>query len=197
MRTIFRGTSLYRLYFRGGDHPVGWGQFRHFGPLPMSRFDHHRPPPSEQSRGILYAAEGPEWLTTILAEVFQTLRLIDLVSGSAWIAGFALARDVRVLDLGSTWTTYATASTAINTGRRDRARRWSRAIYEQYPDIEGLAYPSSMNANQPALALFERAADAIPGSPIEHYALSDPVLRAEIEESAGRLGYDVRGVDAP
>ena len=80
---------------------------------------------------------------------------------------------------------------AINTGRRDRARRWSRAIYEAYPAIHGLYYPSSMYGNRSSLALYERAVPLIAKSPFFHRPLGDPVLRPFLARTAEDIGYKI------
>jgi hypothetical protein len=46
-----------------------------------------------------------------------------------------------------------------------------------------------MNANQPTVALFERARSALPSLPNSHDALSNPLLRALLLRFATRLGY--------
>ncbi len=61
---------------------------------------------------------------------------------------------------------------AINSGRRDRARAWSQRVYEDYPAAEGLYYPSSMDANRPSVALYERAQDSLPSRPVFDRALA-------------------------
>ncbi|MBA2441367.1 MAG: hypothetical protein H0V53_03030 [Rubrobacter sp.] len=60
------GSTLYRIYARGGEYPSGWSAFRTFGPLPGSRFDPHPgtgmgrdPEPVECApTGVLHAACG-------------------------------------------------------------------------------------------------------------------------------------------
>ena len=181
------GTPLSRIYFRGGGHPGAWGQFRHFGPT-QARFDHHDPPARVQGKGILYAASSP---TTCVAEVFQTTRVVDRFARDPWLVVFTLARAVVLLDLTGTWPTAAGASMAINSGPRPRARKWSQAIYSAYPSVEGLLYCSSMHANQPAIALFERAMNAIPQAPALHRALADPGLISRLDAAATLLGYQL------
>jgi hypothetical protein len=110
------------------------------------RFDHHSIPARLQDRAILY---GGLRVYTCFAEAFQDTRTIERSRNSPWLAGFELARNVPLLDLTGTWPTKAGASMAINSGRRDRARGWSQRVYEDYPTIEGLYYPSSMVANLP------------------------------------------------
>lgn len=137
---------------------------------------------------MLYAAEHP---ATCFAEVFQDARTIDRRRHDPWLVGFELVRPITLLDLTGPWPTRAGASMAISSGPRPRARRWSQAIYTAYPAIEGLYYASSMNANQPALVLYERAAGALPGRPLFHRALTDATLTAAIIRVARHLNYAV------
>lgn len=135
---------------------------------------------------IFYCAvHGP----TCFAEVFQDIRVIDRSADDPWLVGFGLARDLTLLDLTGTWPTRAGASMAINSGPRPRAQRWSQAIHEAYPDIEGLYYPSSMHGNRPTLALYERALTALPRAPIFHRPLGDPALLSVLRHVAWDLGY--------
>jgi hypothetical protein len=179
------GAVLWRIYFRGGRHPTFWNFFRAYGPT-SSRFDHHLPPPRAQERSILYAGEqGP----TALAEVFQEARLVDRTAREPWLVGFALRRPLALLDLTGTWPTRAGASMALASGSRPRARRWSQAIYEAYPEAAGLYYPSSMHANRPAIVLYERAQPAIPSAPVFNRPLADPALLPVLGQVALGLGY--------
>jgi len=181
------GAELWRVYFRGGAHPTAWSAFRAFGPVD-ARFDHRVPPARTQARRILYAAASP---LTCLAEVFQATRRVHARLGEPWLVGFATARSLRLLDLAGSWPTRAGASMAIGSGPRARARRWSRARYDAFPDADGLWYASSMHANTPALALYERAEDALSPTPFFHRALGDPLLRVVLENAAAELGYDL------
>jgi hypothetical protein len=180
------GTTLWRVYFTCGPHPAAWDDFRFFGPHAAARFDHHVPPAHVQARGILYAARRP---TTCIAEVFQQTRTIDRAARGPWLVRFELQREVEVLDLTGVWPTRAGASMAINSGQRARAQRWSRAIYGAYPNVDGLLYGSSMHANQPAVALYERAQNALPAAPTFNRALADPALFYRLQVAAADLGY--------
>ncbi len=80
---------------------------------------------------------------------------------------------------------------AINNGPHARARLWSQAIYDSYPTVEGLWYCSSMDANRPAIALYERAISAMPTNPEFHRALGNLALTSMIKRSASRFGYVV------
>jgi hypothetical protein len=180
------GAVLWRIYFRAGAHPSRWNGFRTFGPT-NARFDHHQPPARRhRTRAILYASDaGP----TSLAEVFQQTRVIDRFADSPALAAFQLTRDLQLLDLTGAWPTRAGTSMAINSGSRAKARAWSRAIYTAYPNVEGLRYASSMNANQPAFALYERARSALPAASALDLPLSAAALTAPLAAAAGRFGY--------
>ena len=181
-------TWIWRIYFRVPPGRGGWNVFRGFGPVGKSRFDHQVPPPRVQERKLLYAAAEP---LTCIAEVFQADRIIDANKGDPWLVGIAVERDLQMLDLTGRWPTAAGASMTLNSGARERAQEWSRVIYEAYPQIDGLWYGSSMNANLPSIALYERAENAMPESPIFHRPLSDPVLASTLGSAARRFGYDL------
>jgi hypothetical protein len=188
LRTLPAGTELWRIYMRGGAHPATWNQFRRWGSVASARFDHHEPPPHPQARGILYAAMQ---IAACVAEVFQARRVIDVTGGLPWLVGFTLSSPVALLDLTGTWPTSAGASMAINSGPRSRAQRWSRTVYDAFPDVHGLWYASSMYANTPALALYERAEPAIALAPFVHRPLNDPALRSALQRIATTLGYEM------
>jgi hypothetical protein len=192
--TLAAGTLLWRVYFRGGRYPTDWSTFRAFGPT-GSRFDHHdRDPtgkPWVQSRKILYAALD---VTTCLAEIFQEARTIDRRTSTPYLAAFRLATEVVLLDLTGAWPTRSQyASMVINSGPRPRARKWARAIYEAYPHIQGLHYASSMHANQPCVAVWERAeaAHCMPPTPTVNRALTEPGLQVVLINASAVLGYEL------
>lgn len=190
------GTPLGRIFMQGGDYPVAWNTFRHWGPT-SARFDHHGTDgagqPHRQARGILYAAgaASPGALAVCVAEVFQETRIVDRAGRSPAFAVFRLRTDVHLLDLRGLWPTRAGASLAIASGPRSRARRWSQAIYTAFPDISGLIYPSSMAGGGDAVALFERAKEALPVEPIFRRDLADPALRPALLTAANAIDYDV------
>ena len=184
------GTLLWRVYGRGGAHPLPWNGFRHFGPVAAMRFDHHDPDEQgmaqTQARGILYGAwHGP----TCLAEVFQATRTIERHTRDPWLVAFRTVTPIALLDLTGTWPTRAGASMALASGPRASARHWSRAVYEVYPAVQGLLYPSSMAANRSSFAFFERATPALPSEPAFHRALADPLLFPWLRVVAADFGY--------
>lgn len=187
VRIVPAGTLLWRVYFSDTPYRVKWNTFRHFGPT-GSRFDHHEEPQRLQDRGIMYTAIDGE---ICLAECFQSTRTIDVDRNGPALVGFALTADIALLDLTSDWPTQAGASMAINSGPRPRARRWAQAIYEAYPGLHGIWYASSMAANAPAQALFERAIRATPDTPVFHRRLCDHELEPVIEWAGERFNYAV------
>jgi hypothetical protein len=189
--TLSAGTTLWRIYFRGGDYPAVWDQMRHYGPRENARFDHHLDPPEVQDRGILYAAPGEDAIATCVAEVFQDTRLVDTRRDEPWLVAFTSIEDVSLLDLTGKWPTRARASANINSGPRPRCRRWSRAIYAAYRYLGGLYYSSSMNGMEPAVVLYERASNTLPRLPVFNRPLSDTLLLTSLERIAAELGYDL------
>ncbi|MBI4491465.1 MAG: RES family NAD+ phosphorylase [Chloroflexi bacterium] len=184
-RVVGPGTLLFRLYFRGGNHPTTWNTFRAYGPT-GARFDHHTYPRRVQERRTSYAALS---LRTCIAEVFQQTGVIDMTTNEPAVAGFHTAAAPQLLDLSGHWPTAAGASMAINTGAHARARAWSRTLHAAYPTAQGLWYCSSMDANAACLALYERAEAALPPTPAAHFVLGDPRLRAPLIRYATVLNY--------
>jgi hypothetical protein len=124
-----------------------------------------------------------------VAEVFQETRIVDVRDRAPWFVIFRTARLLRLLDLRGVWPTRAGASQAICSGSKSRARRWSQAIYEAYPDVDGLIYRSSMGGGADSYALYERAQEAIPELPEFHRALDDPALARPLADAAAAIAY--------
>ena len=74
VKVLSRGSTLWRIYYRGGTHPLAWNRFRGWGPAPNMRFDHHAPTPGPQTRAVMY---GAVLAPTCFAEVFQHTRTIE------------------------------------------------------------------------------------------------------------------------
>jgi hypothetical protein len=180
------GAELVRIYFAGGPYPAEWNGFRTWGPT-GARFDHHlEPAGSRRDRAILYAGSD---LLTCVAEVFQRTRQIDVVVGEPYVAILRVARPVRLLSFASDWPTRAGASQALASGIRASARAWSRAIWEDLADVEGLAYPASMHHGGLNVALYERAADALEADPVVNLTLGHRGLRPALRNAANALDY--------
>jgi hypothetical protein len=188
--TLDEGTLLWRVYRAGGRHPMTWNGFRSYGPIAAARFDHHEPPPHDDpSRSIFYASDTA---AAAIVETFQDTRVIDRLDREPWLVGFELALDVVGLDLTGAWPTQAGASQAISSGRRDIARAWSRRIWSEYVDLDGLWYPSAMFGAAHNLAAYERSLSKLPGHPALNLPLSHRGLEADLNRIAAAYGFDIR-----
>ena len=183
---LHAGVTVWRLYCRE-PHGTTWSTFRDTGPIPSTRFDHHLEDRTSP-RSILYAADDP---TTCLVEVFQETRVIDPFTNAPCLAEFAFHADLRLLDVAGPWITRAGGSMAINSGVRDTARDWSRAIYDAFPDIHGLRYASSTHANRPCYAIYERAAPLLARGRAFDEPLSHPELEPLLSHAVYTLGYEL------
>jgi hypothetical protein len=65
------------------------------------------------------------------------------------------------------------------------------AIYDAYPHVDGLVYPSSMNQHEPCVALYERARRAMPRYPVFHRTFSDPAVLGMLKNPCAQLGYQL------
>lgn len=190
-RQIANGVVVWRVYFRRDEHPTTWSDFRHVGPLD-TRFDHHlvneRDEATHQERAVMYVADDP---ITCLAEVFQRTRVVNRWHNEPWLVGFEVAKTIGILDLTGSFPTRAGASMGLMTGARSVSRNWARGFYDVYPALAGLFYPSSMHANQPVMALTDRAeiAGVVPAHPSFHRALSDAAILTLLKNAARSLGY--------
>lgn len=191
-KVLGAGAILWRIHETTGRHAAAWNAFRHAGPT-SARFDPHlelsgKDRWSLQKRGVLYASV--KVASAAFAEAFQDTQVIA-VQGERRrrLAGFRLAAELRLLDLTGSWPLMAGGNQAINSGSRRRARQWSRIIYEVFPRLDGLYYPSSLNGKWRCVALFERAAGALPKSPELNRALDDEALLRIVLRAARDSGY--------
>lgn len=194
IRTLDKGTTVYRIFRSRSRHKLHWNTFRYFGPT-SARYDHHLPDDEGESqigdRGILYGAVGDLAIQTCLAEVYQSARTIDRDTEAPVLCAFSTTQPLHLLDLSGAFTTKIGASMAINTGPRPRARLWAQQLYEAYDRCHGIYYSSSMYGNQPAIALFERASFALPQHTDFHRLLADPDLDDMVISTADDIGYFV------
>lgn len=191
---LITSGRLTRIYHRDGPHPTTWSRFRHHGPLATGRFDPHEPAAvAPQSRGVMYLArkgEGTSGLTTAVVEFYQGARVIDPSTRAPWTAMWTPVRPLALLDLGSTWTLRAGGNQALAAGDRNRAQEWARRIYTDLT-LDGITWTSSLLGRGRCLALFDRAADALPSAPDLHRPLGDPALRSALARTAATVGYQL------
>ena len=101
----------------------------------------------------------------MVAEAFQQTRVIPLRSLQRWMVATAPARPLQILGLDSSWITQACGNAAIRSGPRFQARKWARAIHRHYPEIDGLAWSSSVYPPGTAVVLWERRDTLAPFTP--------------------------------
>lgn len=199
-RTLRRGdvyeldvpVRLARIYPTTGAHPVHWEQFRTVGPLAGGRFDHHV---ASADRGIWYGAtnrtatgRNANALLGAVAETYADTFTIDRTVNGRHLVLCAPARPLRLLRLDSGWLSAAHGNGAIFTGPRPRAQEWSRAIYDHYPNLDGLYYLASNHPASGCVALYERAQDALI-TPLLLRPLTAPGLSRYLEQVADELGW--------
>lgn len=178
---------LWRVHRRGGSHPIGWDELRYYGPL-SSRFAPQREgPPAVRDEGVAYATTD---VPTALAEVFQDTRVVNVTRGDPWLAGWRPARELVLLDLTGEWPIRIGASHAINTGRRDHARAWARALRAAWPWADGLLHTSSMTGAR-CVTAYNPACDSFPPRPGLHQSLADPRLALALLSAAASVGYEL------
>jgi RES domain len=179
---------LWRVHRTQGEHVLPWNALRTYGPLPSMRWDPHPgPEPSSAADGVLYAAAD---VTTSLAEVYQTTRVIDTRAGAAALTAWQSHRSLRLLDLSGTWLLRNTASAALLAAPRSICRRWARAIYTTWPELDGLYVPSTMTG-RPNIVLWNAAVDSIPTMPSFSRPLAHPVVWSIAQAAAADIGYPI------
>lgn len=183
----YSGT-LWRIHRTEGEHVLPWNKLRTYGPLPSMRWDPHPgPQPISQAEGVLYAAAD---IATSLAEVYQTTRVIDTRAGAPTLTAWQPQRRLRLLDLSGTWLLRNTASAALLAAPRSICRRWARAIYTTWPELDGLFVPSTMTG-RPNIVLWNAAADSIPTMPSFSRPLMHPLVWSIAHAAAAEIGYHI------
>lgn len=173
------GTAIVRI-FDPTRHSQTPTSFRHNGP--RQRFDHHRSPDGtpndDPDRGITYTAFT---LSGCLIEVFGDSGEIDY--GDCEVALLKLKRDLHLLDLRGPGAMRAGANAAIGkTADRPLSQAWSRYFYDCsiiFGAIDGLVWYNAHN-DEEAIALYERAANALSCAADNVIRLDDPALRPAV-----------------
>ncbi len=189
---IEAGTELWYIaqynYSRGTELPT----FRFTGP--WARFDHHLAP-NDERRGVLYISTEPP-LLELLGVAGRTPGAFTIGSTKPWLIGFVTTRPLNLLDLTSTWLMRAGADMRLMVGEGySFSQAWSRAIYEQFPRVDGLLYSSRFDQSKIIIALYERSADALPAYPKFSRPLADPQLLPVLTEIAQRYAFQLLVTD--
>lgn len=131
-------------------------------------------------------------LQTALLECFRDAGVVDTVTDDPYFVLFSATRPLRLLDLAdSDWVTVAGGNAAISSGPRLQARMWARVIHEHYQGddaLDGVVYTTSNRPLSRSVALWERAADALPDRARFHQPLRHLGLRSSVEIFAHEVG---------
>lgn len=151
-----------------------------WGPHPGSH-------PTDHPDGVLYAGTD---LATSLAEVYQTTRVIDTRAGAPRLTARESTRPLQLLDLSGTWLLRNSASAALLGAPRSTCRRWARAIYTTWPELDGLQAPSTMTGRL-NVVLWSAAADSIPAAPSFSRPLAQPLVWSLVVAAAAEIAYQI------
>jgi hypothetical protein len=182
--TLQTGHHVIRI-FDPTRHNTTATLFRYFGPL--LRFDHQRADPQgrptvDPDRGIYYAALT---LSGCLVEIFGDTGII--VCGERHVARVRLTRDLQLLDLRQTGAMRAGCVAAISkTADHRQSQEWSRYFYEHpalYATVDGIFFFNAHN-DEDAIALYERAGDALDCPPQQTIRLDDRAIRPAVLTAA-------------
>ncbi len=202
IRTLRVGAGLVRIYRKVKGR--SWRTFRMGDTGGIGRFDPFVPGVvGVERRGVWYGVVGtPEGdspgenlaFAACLAEVFQQSRTVLARRTDRFhVAAFRVTRPLRLLDLTRRWPTRTRRASALLLSCADlgRAREWACAIYEAYPDLDGIYYTSSMCPPQPVVALYERARDAFPAEPAFDVPLWEPGLWDDLRKARREINYRI------
>lgn len=186
--------KLLRIYASSGGYAANWSAFRYWGPAPRMRFDHQPGrPKAHKSRGISYtsgswttpAGDPIDPLEVALLECYREKGIIDRHTDDPRYVLWKPTRPLRLLQLSDgNWLARAGGNGALTSGGRIVAREWSRAVYDTYPDTDGLVWSSSVLTGGRSIALYERAETALPKAPLSDRALADRALQPALARIA-------------
>jgi hypothetical protein len=124
-------------------------------------------------------------LSGCLVEISGDAGVVDLHRHR--VASPILRRDLHLLDLRRNGALRAGTNAAIaKVPDRNLSQAWSRYFYEKtevYGTVDGVVYLNAHN-DEEAIALYERAGDALECPPDRVIRLDDETLRAAVLEAA-------------
>lgn len=164
---------------------MAWAQPRTYGPLAFPWDPHPNPRSEYPGYGVLYAATD---LRTAVVETFQATRRVNTLTAVPYATSWTPTRPVRLLDLTVDWALRNGAAHAPAAAPRPTCRMWSKAICEQWPDLDGVWMRSTMTG-EPFVALYETVLDSFPHLPSFSRPLSHPRISALMSSIANSIGY--------
>ncbi|MBL1210485.1 RES family NAD+ phosphorylase [Geminocystis sp. GBBB08] len=177
-------TELIRIFDPTTKYKTQALTFRCFGPL--HRFDHHssdgKKPQLNTDRGIYYTAFT---LSSCIVEYFGDSGVIDIQEQC--VAIVQSTRSLLLLDIrGSGAMRAGSVSALAKTADRELSQAWSRYFYKNehiYRKIDGIIYFNAHN-DEEAIALYERAENAVSCDSNQIIKLDDIRLRSHIQKIA-------------
>lgn len=187
---------VVRIYAAGGPFATTWNAFRRFGPVSSMRFDHQPPPRRPHpTRGVIYGAgrwaSATGFVDPLEVAVLESFPdgVVDRRTNDPRLVVWKPERSLRLLQLSdSSWLARAHGNAALLTGARGVARMWSRAVYREYPNIDGLIWSSSVLQSGRSIMLYERADDGLPAAPSSDRPLTEKFLQPALARIAGQYG---------
>jgi hypothetical protein len=140
----------------------------------------HRGTGGRERRGIWYAG------LTLGCAVVEAFEIGIVEAGTKRLARLRTTRELLLLDLRGRAAMRAGTVPAISAGDHSLSQPWSRYFWEHpeiYDELDGLFYLSPHNG-QPAVALYERARDALALPRGQDAPLGDPVVLAAVRRAA-------------
>lgn len=169
---------MVRIYHRHPDRfPL---RARTFGPLnrfdPQVRDRHQQPREQRDGRGVIYFARD---VACGLAESFPGQSPEVLICPNRYALLAAPRADSTLLDLTGNGVLHIGAVGTLGAGneRRRMTQRWARAIYEDFPTLDGIRYRAAHQGGI-AVALWERGEplQSAPDTGAPGYALAGALL---------------------
>ncbi len=143
--------SAYRVH-RVDSSPI------FFGTTGENRFDD-----ALGEFGVLYAAED---LYGAFAETFgEFLAVTESALTARGYSTIDFKRSLRLTDLRGNGLLRLGADMRLCAGEHSNAQLWSRAIWSHEAAVDGLCYPARHDPSRTALAIYDRARDALTSAP--------------------------------
>lgn len=128
------GLRLIRIY---GPRRC-WNERRSYGPLPDTRFDHHRPPLAvDPDRSVWYAARA---LVGAVAETYGKRGFLDRSAGDRVVVA-RIRKPLRLVDLvGIAARRFGLTQEIAATTDYVLTQEWARALYDSYAQLAGIRW---------------------------------------------------------
>lgn len=161
----------------------------HYGALYFGKAGVHRFDAPHHEYGVLYMADHVAGaFVETFGDVWDIQARYNMVSAtrlaSRCLSTIRLTRPVTVCDLTGQGLAQIGADGRLTAGDRLMAQQWSLAIWKHSAAVSGIRYRVRHDQSEIAVALFDRAADAVaidpPGKLVDHLSLPALLTRYNI-----------------